>query len=372
MAVWDTTADPGLLSVLHPGVPGDLHRGADVVVVGGGAVGLATAAACRREGLGRVLVLEAGRLAGTASGRAAGILAPEPHAWSEPAAFVELGRRSLRLTWELDAETGGALGVRSLASLLAGVRVEDAPCPLAAPVEALDGAGVREVEPAVAGIEQAVLVGGQARVDPLRLAAALAVRAGTVAAGVEAGALVLDGDRVTGLDTSAGRVDAGSVVFATGLAPAPHVPVAHHWVKGHLATTEPVPFRVGSQVVTPTAGVLQLDDGRLLSGGSLDEGDDSPSLQPQTLSGLRRGLDDLVPGSRGVPFSHQWCCFRPAAPDRLPIIDRVPGTANAWFASGMYRTGILLAAAVGEGLARWMATGTPPAGLTPFGLARFG
>ena len=116
MAVWDATADPGLLSVLHPGVPGDLHRGADVVVVGGGAVGLATAAACRREGLGRVLVLEAGRLAGTASGRAAGILAPEPHAWSEPAAFVELGRRSLRLTWELDAETGGALGVRSLAS----------------------------------------------------------------------------------------------------------------------------------------------------------------------------------------------------------------------------------------------------------------
>ena len=33
---------------------------------------------------------------------------------------------------------------------------------------------------------------------------------------------------------------------------------------------------------------------------------------------------------------------------------------------------LLLAAAVGEGLARWMATGTPPAGLTPFGLARFG
>jgi glycine/D-amino acid oxidase-like deaminating enzyme len=372
VALWDATAGPEVLRALSPGVPEDLVRGADVAVVGGGVVGLAAAAACRRRGLGRVVVLEAGRLAGAASGRAAGILAPEPHAWTEPTGFVELARRSLRLTRELDAETDGSLGLRDLDCLLAGARPEDARSPLAAPVESLDGDAVRDLEPAVSGIEHALLVRGQARVDPLRLAAGLAGLAGTVATGVQAGDLVLDGDRVVALDTSLGRVSAGSVVFATGLAPTPHVVLAHHWVKGHLAATVPVPFRVGAQVVGPHGGAVQLDDGRLLTGGTLDGGDQSPALRADVVAALRRGLSAVMPRSSAVPFSHEWCCFRPAAPDRLPVVDRVPGTANAWFASGMYRTGLLLAAAVGDGLARWIATGSPPPELAPFSLSRFG
>src|SRR2546421_1310592 len=231
--VWDGGAGAAVRSALAPGVPQDLDRGPDVVVVGGGVVGLATAVACRRQGLARVVVLEAGRLAGTASGRAAGILAPEPHAWTEPASFVELARRSLRLTRDLDAETDGALGVRDLQCLLAGLRVEDALSPLAAPVEMLDGAAVREREPAVSGIEQALLIRGQARVAPLQFAAALAGLAGTVATGVEAGELVLSGERVVGLETAIGRLSPASVVVATGVAPVPHVQVPHQWVKGH-------------------------------------------------------------------------------------------------------------------------------------------
>jgi hypothetical protein len=38
----------------------------------------------------------------------------------------------------------------------------------------------------------------------------------------------------------------------------------------------------------------------------------------------------------------------------------------------MYRTGLLLASAVGDGLARWIATGSRPPELAPFGLIRFG
>ena len=90
--VWELDADPG---PLDPGVPEGLDRRPDVLVVGGGVVGLATAALCQRAGLGRVVVLERGRLAAGPSGRAAGIMAPELHHGSAPPALVELGQIAL-------------------------------------------------------------------------------------------------------------------------------------------------------------------------------------------------------------------------------------------------------------------------------------
>src|SRR2546422_577340 len=109
--VWDDTIAAEAVVALDPGIPSDLDRTPDVLVVGGGCVGLATAALCRRAGLGGVVVLERGRLAGGPSGGGAGVLAPEPHAWTDPPALVELGRSSLALTRVLDAEWEGALGV---------------------------------------------------------------------------------------------------------------------------------------------------------------------------------------------------------------------------------------------------------------------
>jgi glycine/D-amino acid oxidase-like deaminating enzyme len=139
------------------------------------------------------------------------------------------------------------------------------------------------------------------------------------------------------LTTTIGDIQPGSVVFATGDAPRPEVSVPHEWVKGHLAATEPVAFRLNSQVMIPQGGALPLADGRLLTGGTLDVGDDSPAVRPEVIQDMRRGLDDVIPAAATVPFSHVWCCFRPATPDRLPIIDEVPEIENAWFTSGHYR-----------------------------------
>jgi glycine oxidase len=361
--VWDATARDADLRVLSPGIPDDVDRTPDVAVVGGGAVGLATAVMCRRAGVERVLVLERERLAAGPSGRAAGILSPELHVWTDPPAFVDLARTSLRMTRALDEEWDGALGVRVLDSLVADVGEIEAP----AGAELLDQEALREYEPAVSGPDSALLFRDQARVHPLRLAAGFAKHAGTIATGVEVGKL-RDGT----LETSIGDIHPGAVIFATGIPPPGLVPVEHHVVKGHLAATEPVPFRLRSGVATAIGGALQLDDGRLLSGGTLDEGDVSPAVRPDVIDVIRRGLDSVIPAAADFPFSHRWCCFRPAAPDLQPIIDRVPGTANAWVTSGHYRTGLVMAAATGQALAVWLTTGSSPAEVQPFGLTRFG
>jgi glycine/D-amino acid oxidase-like deaminating enzyme len=369
--VWESSVGQDDVRALNPGPPDPIPLRPDIVVVGGGSVGLATAVMCRRAGLGSVLLLERHRLASGPSGRAAGILAPEPHAGSDPAFFVDFGWQSLRLTRELDDELGGALGLHNFDCLLVGVGLEEAALSRHASVELLDADGIGHVEPVVAGVTSAVLIRGQSRVHPLRFAAALARHGDVTATGVEAGESRRHGERIVALETSYGTIHPGAVVFATGTAPTPFVTVGHDLIKGHLLATEPVPFRLNTQVVTPMGGALQLDDGRLLSGGTLDEGDTSPSVRPEIIEAIRRGLARVIPETASTPSSHTWCCFRPATPDRLPIIDRVPEVANAWFSSGHYRTGLLMAVGTADALSRWILDGTRPAEVDGFGLSRF-
>jgi sarcosine oxidase subunit beta len=59
------------------------------------------------------------------------------------------------------------------------------------------------------------------------------------------------------------------------------------------------------------------------------------------------------------------------AADGIPIIDRVPGTTNAFFATGWSGHGWAIAPAVCQLLATWVATGTMPAVLQPFAYSRF-
>lgn len=367
--VWEETADAATLAALAPGVPDELDRTPDVLVVGGGMIGLATAAGCRRAGLGRVVLVERDHLAAGASGGAAALLTPEVHAWTDPPAFVSLARDSLALYRRLDQEWRGALGLRPLDWL---VPLPDPPAASldAGVAEVLDAAAVRDAEPEFSA-PGALLLRDQARLHPLRAAAAFAGRAGSVVTGVE----VLDYDRVRGrltrVRTSHGDFAPGAVVVATGVASRPERLMPQHRVKGHLVATEPVSFRLRVALATP-AGLLafQLEDGRLVAGGTLDVDDESAEVRPEVVEAIRRDLAALLPGAAGVPLVHRWCCFRPATADLQPVIDRVPGLENAWLTAGHYRTGILMAPATGDALGRWIESGRAPAEVAPFGLAR--
>jgi len=370
--LWAAALDPADRAALDPGVPTDLDRRPDVLVVGGGVTGLATAVFCRRAGLGSVLVVEAGRLAGAASGGAAGVLAPELHQLTGPPSFVTLARSSLALHRRLDQEWDGALGLRWAPRLLLPDRPPGGLRPWPG-VELLDGRQVAEVEPALAPVPgPGLLTVDQAQVHPLRLAAALARRAGSVATGVAMTGAETTGGRIARVHTTAGELHPGVVVFATGLAPPPWVRIPQRLVKGHLVTTGPLACRLRGGVHLPGYGVGPLPDGGLLAGGTRDEDDLSPAVRPDVVERIRRRLGELLPAARGVRLTHRWCCFRPATSDGQPVLDRVPGTDNAWVSAGHGGTGILLAPAAGRALATWIATGRRPGEVAGFGLSRFG
>jgi glycine/D-amino acid oxidase-like deaminating enzyme len=318
------------------------------------------------------VVLERAQIASGATQHSAGILAPEPHVWSDPRSLVELGRESLRLTRALDVEWDGAPGLSNLDCLIAGLQLGDAPMAIEAHVEVLRGPKLHERESELVGVEEALLIHDQARVNPVRFSLALAAHAGCVATGIDVRRIGRRGDRVTTLFTSHGDIHPGVVVFATGIAPARYVTIQHAFMKGHLIATAPVEFRLQSQISTPFGGAFQLDDGRLVSGGTLDTGDGSAKVRQEVVETIRRGIETVLPRAAGVPVTHAWYGFRPHTLDRLPIIDKIPGLANAWVTSGHYRTGILMAAATGAALAEWIVSGSQPSNVSAFSLRRFG
>ena len=374
--VWRDIADAAVLAALEPAAPAELDPTPDVLVVGGGMVGLATAAMCTRAGLGRVQLIERDGLAEAASGRAAAMLSPEPHVWTDPPAFVELGRASFDLWRALDVEWSGALGVEPCGWLVALTDPIPAGVDLGSRVEVLDSDGAHAAEPELGEVAGGLLVKDQGRVHPLVAASAFAARIGSVGSGVEMLSVETSGGRVTTVHTSHGNVQPRAVVFATGLAPTVDGLVIdevidQRWIKGHLLATAPAPFRLRASLAAMSGLVVQLPTGELIAGGTLDEGDDEPVVRDAVIKEIRDGLVALLPRAAALEVAHAWCCFRPATADQQPVIDRVPGLENAWVTCGHFRTGILMAPATGVAIARWIATGTPPPNVEAFNLARF-
>jgi glycine/D-amino acid oxidase-like deaminating enzyme len=277
-----------------------------------------------------VVVVERDRLGAGASGGAAGLLMPEVHSGVDPPALVDLARLSLDAWRELDAAWPAGVGLMDL-----------------------EVAGQR-----------------QARVNPLRALARLAARLPSVSTGVSVRGVSSDAGRIRTVQTSIGEFRPANVVFATGMPPrleglVLEVPAIE--VKGHMLASNPTSM-APPEVAVEVAKVIE--DGRLLVGGTLDIGDDERVVRDEVIARMWTEIVALWPAARDVGVGYRWACFRPAHPDRLPVIDRVPSLSNAWLTSGHYKTGILNAAATGRALAEWIRSGNRPPEVAPFNLQR--
>ncbi len=343
----------------------------DLLVIGGGMLGVAIASCLRDAGVGSVQLIEAGRLGAGATGGATGLLIPEPHQWSDPETFVDMERASLERWRYLDQVTPGGLGLVELD----WIGLAPDPGGLAAHqpenVEWLDAAKIAALVPGLAWHLGGALIRHQARVNPLRALVGLAEDLPNVGTGVAATAVTIRGDRIESVATSAGQISPGAVVFATGQPPVIdgiELDIPSDRVKGHLIVTEPASLHLPC-TVAPVA--TPLEDGRLLAGGTFDYGDESPAVREEVVDTIMGGLRAALPGIRDLGVSHQWCCFRPRHPDRRPVIDKVPGIGNAWLTSGHFRTGILNAPATGLAITRWITAGKPPPEAGTWSATRF-
>lgn len=355
----------------------------DILIAGGGVVGLVAAHALARAGLGVTLV-DDGRPSATAA--AAGMLAPSfERALAAGAALEDFARESLAL-WRalapmLEEESGVPVDLQMTGVLSVVFEGEDAgDCPQDLKGGAvLSATQIRALEPALApDVARGWFAAGDGQIDPralLRaLPAAIVRHGGRLIRGQRVASVEQERGAICGVRLSSGeRLAAGAVIIATGaridgLGPLP--PGAVFPVKGEalaLARGAGAPSRV---IRTRSAYLCPKADGRLVIGATEIAGEASINADAARVERLKAGAVRAVPALASSAETERWAGLRPATADGLPIIGEGPdGPRGLHYALGHYRNGVLLAPATAAMLAAHIVHGAKmPAA---FSAARF-
>jgi len=356
--------------------------GGDVIVIGGGVIGLATAQALATHGVS-VTVLE-GTPAGAASPASAGLLAPgaERAEMAGAAHAFAVASRERYPAWleALAGRTGVHVpfdrsGILELAldSELGGLYRQRPP----AGAEWIDSTTLSKLEPALApGIPGALLYPKDGSVDPVALLGAL--RGDLAGLGVE----LLPDDAMSiaaqpngpAVTTRQGRTVHGtSIVLAAG-AWSPRImglpralPIEP--VRGQMLAYPKVPIR--RVIYAPKAYAVRRGEFELMAGSTMERvGFDSGTTNAGR-SSIEAGIGAIVPSLRGSTVTRQWSGLRPVTPDLLPIIGRDPAAPWLIYATGHSRNGILMAPLTAESVAALIVNGAAPADISPFAPDRF-
>ena len=339
----------------------------DVVVVGAGIVGVATAYFLSGAGA-TVLVLEREAIGCAASGTAAGILSPATEV-DNPPSLDELARVSLRLHGALapalEAEAGVDVRFSPLAILqpaFSDSEAADLQARVARPaaqgqVRWLDGPDARALEPRLSPHAVGALYAPhQAQVDSYRLTLALAraaeLRGVTIRRGQVSG-LLRAGRRVEGVRLPHERIAAGQVVLAAGpwtgrMEHRVGWPVPVTPLRGQLLHLQLPGDPLRCCLLSHGSYVLDKGDGRIIAGTT----EEPVGFRPQ---GTRRGraailasVLRLAPSLQEAALMHHTACLRPRSGDGLPLLGPVPGAEGLYLATGHGRRGILLGPVSGQ------------------------
>jgi glycine oxidase len=367
---------------------------ADVIVVGGGVIGLASAWRLAAAG-SRVTVVDPAPGSG-ASRVAAGMLAPvtEAHFGEEPLVSVTLASAAAypEFVTELADLTGTDVGYRACGTL--SVAYDSGDLAVLAELEAfqqrlgldvvpLSPREARAAEPLLApGVRGASLAAGDHQVDPRRLTAALlaaAERSGVRLHQERALALVCDGQRVRGVRTGSDELAAAAVVLAAGcwsasLAP-PGLPVPVRPVKGQLLRLSAGPgalLRHTVRALVAGAGcyLVARDDGEVVVGATTEEMGFDTTVQAGAVYQLLRDAGAVVPALAECRFAEASAGLRPGTPDNAPLVGRA-GPQGLVLATGHYRNGILLAPLTAAAVAAAGSGGSLPEPYAHFPADRF-
>jgi glycine oxidase len=348
-------------------------RMADAVVVGGGLVGCAVARALARRGLATV-VLERGRVGGEASSAAAGLVAPQAEC-DAPGPLMTAGiasrRRYARFVAAIEAESDVDVAYRRDGILYVAPTAADAAA-LLARVRWQRAAGLRATRVGVAlarrwvpwlpdRLTAAAHFPDDHRVDNERLAWAIGVAAR------RAGVRVIEG--VTGIGVTASRGRVVRVATSRGAIATPLVvDAAGAWaaeialprgvarprvrpVRGQIVVLRPRRGRLRMPLYAAHAYLVPRPDGRVLAGSTYEDVGFDKRVTAGAMARILGTALAMAPGLADATVEGSHAGLRPGTADGLPIVGRAPGVDGLFLATGLYRSGILLAPLVADAIA---------------------
>jgi thiazole synthase len=334
----------------------------DILIVGGGVVGLAIAVELKHQGAKVTVVSQ--DFTQAASHAAAGMLAPLAERLAS-SSLLDLCSRSRWLypewTQKLEALTGVDTGYLPC-GILAPSYSQSQPeaislrerSAIAADDRAvwLDQAAIKLYQP---GLSDRVSGGWwypeDGQVDNRCLMRSLLQAAQTLGIelqeGVRVKAIQQKQGRVNGVLTDGGQLTAEQYVLAAGswsrqLLPLPVRPVKGQMLSLRMPQKLHQPFPLQRVLYGEDIYLVPRQDGRLIVGATVEEVDWTPFNTPKGIQSLLAKATALYPPAADWQIEELWWGFRPGTPDELPILGR-SACENLFLATGHYRNGILLA-----------------------------
>lgn len=251
------------------------------------------------------------------------------------------------------------------------------------PVEVLDGAACRALEPA---LNESIVGGhlhpGDARLRPDRyvdeLARVVRGAGGIIHEHCEVHGLDHDDQRITAVDCSRGRLHADQIVLALG-AWSPlllekldlHLPIqpgkgySITYSRPELAPKLPLVLKERSVCVTTWPSGYRL-------GSTMEFSGYDTRLNRRRLDALRRGAAEYLHQPEGPTVEEEWYGWRPMTSDDLPVIGHTARYRNLCLATGHGMVGVSLSAITGQLVAELLNGQQTMLNLQPFSPARFG
>ncbi|HEY3104070.1 MAG TPA: glycine oxidase ThiO [Pyrinomonadaceae bacterium] len=368
---------------------------ADVIIVGGGVIGLSIARELRLRGVDDVVLLEKCELGKEASWAAGGILAPQIEADCADG-FFQLARASRdmypALAAALRSETNIDVELNQTGTLYVGFTEEDEQ-PMrrryewqrreGLRVEWLTGDEACKLEPNLSSdVQCALRFPDDWQVNNRKLVEAfvasnekLGVRLMT---NCEVTSILVDGQEVTGVQSSAGSIYARTAILAAGA-----------WTS-HIGTSEPsfrpveiepvrgqmLCFKTQQQfarhVIYSSRGYLvPRRGGRILAGSTSERVGFEKRVTDEGMNSIKSMAFKIAPTLESFPIIDSWAGFRPRAKDDLPVLGASEEIERLFYATGHYRNGILLAPITAEVIADLIVGGVSSTRIETFSPKRF-
>ncbi len=340
----------------------DRQMSKQVVVVGGGVIGLLTAFNLAAK-VGHVVVCDQGEVGRESSWAGGGIVSPlypwrySPAVtalahWSQDF-YPQLGERLFASTGvDPEVHTTGLywLDLDDEAQALAWAEREQRP------LSAVDISAAYDAVPVLGpGFKRAIYMAGVANVRNPRLvkslkAALLAMPNVTLREHCQITGFVQQGGRVTGVQTADGELAAEEVVLSAGawsgdLLRTLGLALPVEPVKGQMILFKCAEDFLPSMVLAKGRYAIPRRDGHILVGSTLEHAGYDKTPTGDALQSLKASAVELLPELEGATVVAHWAGLRPGSPEGIPYIGPVPGHAGLWLNCGHYRNGLVLAPA---------------------------
>lgn len=354
----------------------------EIVIVGGGVIGLFSALILAQAGC-QVTILEKNGGAFEASWAGGGIVSPM-YPWRYSPAVTALAQLAQaeypNLSQQLLSMTGIDIELNTCGMLM--LEAEDQRDALVwgqqyqQSIISLSAEEISQFSPLLANFKSGVCLPHIANVRNPRLLRALMQAVAQLGVRYMNQTEIVNwhqkDDRITAVESSSGEkyladafvITAGAWTGQILASVAIRMPIKP--IKGQMILYK-LPEQILKQIVLHLGHYLiPRQDGHLLCGSTIEDTGFDKQTTDEALILLKKSAERIMPLlSQYQPIKH-WAGLRPASPNGIPYISRVPQFSNLWVNAGQFRNGLVLAPASAQLLVDLMLGHPPKISPTPY------